>query len=281
MKIHKIKSHAKINLNLNITGRLPNKKMHKVESLISFIKLADIIKISENKSNKHSVVFDGKFSKDIPKKNSISKVLNLMDKKKSLKSKKYFIKITKNIPQKSGMGGGSMNAASILKFFLKKKIINLSEARIFAQKTSSDVILGLNNKAKILYSDNSLKELNKSLSFYLILIKPRFGCSTKKVYSQNKIFTKKQYFKKRKLLIDKKHIFRGKNDLEKSAFKIYPRLSVLKSRILYFKRGETVRMTGSGSTMVVYFNSKVSAINALNVYKKKLNKNWCILSKII
>ena len=65
MKIHKIKSHAKINLNLNIIGRLPNKKMHKVESLISFIKLADIIKISENKSNKHSVVFDGKFSKDI------------------------------------------------------------------------------------------------------------------------------------------------------------------------------------------------------------------------
>jgi 4-diphosphocytidyl-2C-methyl-D-erythritol kinase len=33
------------------------------------------------------------------------------------------IKIIKKIPQKSGMGGGSMNAASLISYFLQTKII--------------------------------------------------------------------------------------------------------------------------------------------------------------
>ena len=39
--------------------------------------------------------------------------MKFMDKENLLKGKKYLIKIKKNIPQKAGLGGGSMNAASI------------------------------------------------------------------------------------------------------------------------------------------------------------------------
>ena len=46
-----------------------------------------------------------------------------------LKDKKFQIKIKKNIPQKAGLGGGSMNAASILKILLKKKIIKASQKK--------------------------------------------------------------------------------------------------------------------------------------------------------
>ena len=38
--------------------------------------------------------------------------------------------INKKIPQKSGMGGGSMNAASILKYFLRKKKFLLKKKEI-------------------------------------------------------------------------------------------------------------------------------------------------------
>ncbi len=281
MKIYKFKSYAKINLTLNIINKSSNSKMHKIESLVSFIELADIIKISENGLHKHQVTFDGKFSNNISAKNTVSKVLRLLDKKKYLKGKKYLIKITKNIPQKSGMGGGSMNAAGILNFFFKKKIISLDQFKNFAKKIGSDVMLGLNNKTKVLFSDNSLKELNKKISYYCILIKPKFGCSTPKVFSKNKTFTKKQYFKNKKLPVTKQHIANGKNDLEHSALKMYPKLYTLKNRLLSFKMGEFIRMTGSGSTIVVYFNSKTSAENAFKIYKRKFNKNWCILSKII
>jgi|TARA_Y100000022_G_scaffold89393_1_gene76980 4-diphosphocytidyl-2-C-methyl-D-erythritol kinase len=282
MKVNKVKSYAKINLTLNILGKPINSKLHKIESLISFIDLADNISISENKTNSHQVKFNGKFSKGIPKSNSVSKVLSLLDQKNLLKGKKYKILITKNIPQKSGMGGGSMNAASILNFFLRKRILNLKNAENYAKKIGSDVILGLkNNKTKILFSNNKLKELNKKINFHIVLIKPNFGCSTEKVYSRNKIFSKKQYFEKKNIKIDKFHIFDGKNDLENSAFKTYPELKKLKNRALAIQKGELVRMTGSGATIVVYFSSKVSAKNALKTYKRKLNKNWCILSKII
>ena len=33
--------------------------------------------------------------------------------------------IVKNIPQEAGMGGGSMNAASLISFFIKKKNVKI------------------------------------------------------------------------------------------------------------------------------------------------------------
>ena len=110
-----IKSFAKINLFLNVVSK--KNKFHRIQSLFSFIDLHDRIEISTINRKKHFIKFDGKFSKGISKKNSISTLLKILDQKGLIK-KKYYIKVTKNIPQKSGMGGGSMNAASILKFFL-------------------------------------------------------------------------------------------------------------------------------------------------------------------
>ena len=61
MFFNKIRSHAKINLALNIIGKTNN--LHKIESLIAFISLHDEIFIKEIKSKKHKILFFGKFSK--------------------------------------------------------------------------------------------------------------------------------------------------------------------------------------------------------------------------
>ena len=119
MKYYKIKSYAKLNLALNVTGK--NKSLHKIESIINFINLYDVIWIKEIISSKHIISFNGRFSKNIYKINTISRLLKLLEEKKILKDKKFQIKVNKKIPNKSGLGGGSMNAASILKFFIKKK----------------------------------------------------------------------------------------------------------------------------------------------------------------
>ena len=47
MYTYKIKSNAKINLALNIIGK--SKKLHKIESLISFIDLHDLIYLKKTK----------------------------------------------------------------------------------------------------------------------------------------------------------------------------------------------------------------------------------------
>jgi len=119
MSFKKLKSWAKVNLSLNVIRRLPS-NYHKIESLITFVQFSDEIKIKSIDAAKHKISFSGKFSKGIGTKNTVIKLLNLLEKKKLIKNKKFEIKVTKNIPQKSGMGGGSMNAACILKYLMKK-----------------------------------------------------------------------------------------------------------------------------------------------------------------
>ena len=68
MSFSRIKSHAKINLAINITGKLS--LLHKIESIISFIKLHDLINLKKIDKNNHKVIFKGKFSKNIGKTNT-------------------------------------------------------------------------------------------------------------------------------------------------------------------------------------------------------------------
>ena len=53
MKIHEVKSFAKINLALHVTGKLTN--LHKIESVVNFIELHDKIFIKKINSNKHNI----------------------------------------------------------------------------------------------------------------------------------------------------------------------------------------------------------------------------------
>ena len=129
MTLNKVKSYAKINLALNVTGRL--KKLHKIESIVSFIHLHDLIFIKNIKSLNHKISFYGKFSKNLNKNNTVKKLFKILDDYKLLKNKKFKIKIKKNIPKESGLGGGSMNAANILNFLIKKKIIKINKKKNF------------------------------------------------------------------------------------------------------------------------------------------------------
>ena len=70
MGFFKIKSHAKINLALNVVGK--SRSLHKIESIISFIGLHDLIFINMTDNKDHKVSFIGKFSENISKVNKNS-----------------------------------------------------------------------------------------------------------------------------------------------------------------------------------------------------------------
>ena len=57
----KIKSHAKINLALNIVGK--SKSLHKIESIVSFIELHDEIYIKRINKQNHQISFFENFQK--------------------------------------------------------------------------------------------------------------------------------------------------------------------------------------------------------------------------
>ena len=282
MSISKINSYAKINLSLGVLGKLKN-KLHRIESLVSFIDLHDEISIQKINKKKHKVFFYGRFSKNIPNKNTISKLLELLDRQNFLKNKKYLIKIKKNIPLKSGMGGGSMNASSVLRYFVNKNklLLNTSQISQIANKIGSDVMLGIEKKNSILQGNRKLFRSNKKIGLYTIIIKPNFGCSTEKIYKNIKSFSKPALNKNKNKLFSVSNIISLKNDLEKVAFKKYPFLENIKQNMLNLPKVKFVRMTGSGSSLLAYFNSKKASLNAAKLLKRKYKNYWCILSKTI
>jgi len=282
MSISKINSYAKVNLSLGVLGKLKN-KLHRIESLVSFIDLHDEISIQKINKKKHKVFFYGRFSKNIPNKNTISKLLELLDRQNFLKNKKYLIKIKKNIPLKSGMGGGSMNASSVLRYFVNKNklLLNTSQISQIANKIGSDVMFGIEKKNSILQGNRKLFRSNKKIGLYTIIIKPNFGCSTEKIYKNIKSFSKPALNKNKNKLFSVSNIISLKNDLEKATFKKYPFLANIKQNMLNLPKVKFVRMTGSGSSLLAYFNSKKASLNAAKLLKKKYKNYWCILSKTI
>ena len=256
MRNNYLKSYAKINLVLNVTGK--RNSMHKIESIISFIDLHDLISIQNIKSNNHKISFYGKFSKNIKRENTVQKLLDLLDRSNLLKNEKFKIIIKKNIPQEAGLGGGSMNAA-----------------------IGSDVILGINFSSSILKSNNQIKKFTKCPKYNTLLVKPNFGCSTKKIYSGVRKFTKPILNYPKKQMFSSNYLIQQVNALEKIAFLKYPRLKNIKLFLKNLNSPIFVRMTGSGSVICAYYQYSKDCKLAKIQFKRKFKNYWCNVSKTI
>ena len=277
-----IKSHAKINISINVLGKI-NSNFHRIETIVSFISLHDEIYIKNINKKKHKILFYGKFSKGIPSINTVSKLMEFMDKQNILKGKKYSIKIKKNIPQKAGLGGGSMNAASIIRFFLLKRDKIISKNKIFklSEKIGSDVKFGLKLNNTIQLGNQNILRFKKKIGLYVLIVKPNFGCSTKSIYKKVRIFSKPNLNNASIKYINLDKIKVLKNDLENIAKNEYPKLENLINFMKNLNHNEFVRMTGSGSAVIAYFKTKNASLNATKVIKKKYKNYWCIISKTI
>jgi len=281
MTTFKIKSYAKINLALNVTGK--TSKLHKIESIVSFIDLHDLIYLKLINTKNHRVSFRGKFAEGIGNKNTITSLLKLLDKKNLLHNKKLKIKIIKNIPQKAGMGGGSMNAASLINFLILKKIIKIKKNKLaeLTKLIGSDVILGIDPKNTILSSSGLIKKYKKKVKFYTLIVKPDFGCSTKLIFSKVKSFSRSKFNLPKQSMFSTNYLKNLKNDLETKVFKRYPELKIIKLFLSSLDNVIFVRMSGSGSSIVAYFHSKNGARVGLKQFKSRFNSYWCIASKTI
>ena len=281
MNYSSIKSYAKINLALNVTGKTSG--LHQIESIVGFISLHDIILIKKIQSKKHVISFNGKYSKNINKKNTISKLLKILEKEKLLTDHRFEIKVKKYIPSKSGLGGGSMNAANILKYLIKKKFIKPSKSQLISicKLIGSDVALGLNSTFTVLKSNNHIKEFKNCKKFYVLIVKPSFGCSTKEIYSGVKKFSKPKFSKISKKMISFDYLRKLDNSLEVISLSKFPKLKNIKHFLEKSSNKSFVRMTGSGSAIVAYFKSKKLCDYVKKKFSRKYKNCWCKVAKTI
>ena len=280
MRVFLINSYCKINISLRVIKKLKN-GLHKINTFITFARIFDQIYLKEIKNTKDKISFYGKFKNKISKSNNtISRILDLLRKNNFIKKIYFEIKVKKNIPTKSGLGGGSMNAASLLTFLVKKYNLRIKQKNLFklAAKVGSDVIVGLKFQNVFFNSgSNTIKRYKNKLNLFVLLVKPDVNCSTKLIYSKNRQFSKQ--YKNKDISKFRNFFEKDVNDLEKVAFKIYPKIKRLKDYLNIQKKCIFSRMTGSGSVCVAYFKDYKAARKAEINLKNKFPNYWCKLSK--
>ena len=276
-----IKSYSKINLALKVNSKHKN-GLHEIQSLYCLINLFDKIKINKTDQNKDIISFKGPFAKLVKRKdNSVYKLLGKL-RELNLISNFFSITITKNIPVFSGLGGGTSNAAFILKSLMRNRI-NDSLLNKCEKLIGSDFKLFF-KKQGFLKNLTSIDEINLKQKFHFILIQPHFKCSTKEIYSKVKRFSKKERFDKKLIQSRNKfleYLSKNRNDLQFIVERKYP----LIKKILIDIKNENgccfSRMTGSGSVCYGLFMNKIVAKKALYKLKKKYPKFWFSLAKTV
>ncbi len=260
MKIHKLISPAKINLNLKVIKFDKNLQKHKLSSQIAIIKLHDVIEIKP--SNDLSVIYRDTNKKKIFVKNDIiKKTIKYFDKKYKKKSK-FNILVDKKIPIGYGIGGGSSNAASILKYLYKFYKINPQNFFDDAPELGSDVLLFFNQTPKIIDGIKSYRILNKNTARWkkIYLIFPRTKNLTASIFSH---FRKNSISEK-----TTKNSFR--NDLLKSSLAVNPEFFDIYSLMLSEKKKFSFfGMSGSGSSIFFNFDKISSERSVIQLIKQK------------
>tara|TARA_B100001059_G_C17711137_1_gene515547 strand:- start:1 stop:837 length:837 start_codon:yes stop_codon:yes gene_type:complete len=276
-----IKSYSKINLTLRVNSKTRN-GLHEIQTLYSWINLIDKIKIIKVKKNKEKISFKGPFAKLVKdKNNSVYRVLKKL-RELNLISNYYSIEITKNIPVFAGLGGGTSNAAFILKHLVKSKINN-SLLNKLKKVVGSDLKLFFKDQG-FLKKLGTIIDIKKKYKFSFILIQPKIRCSTKEIYSRVKNFSVKEKFNKnvtksKNTFLD--YLSKSENDLQFIVEKKHPLIKRLLKDIKNEKGCHFSRMTGSGSVCYGLFRDQIIAKKALNKLKSKYPKFWFSLAKTV
>lgn len=161
------------------------------------------------------------------------------------------IQLKKTIPIEAGLGGGSSDAAAVLRVLNMLYHYPLTNAQLehLASQLGSDVGFFLYGGLAIGRGRGELIEpLPGVLPLWFRLVKPPFGLSTPRVFADWNGTSHADWEEFRKSLEGPVEGLRLFNDLEESAIRIRPELSSLKTQLLQNGAAQAL-LSGSGSTM--------------------------------
>lgn len=250
----KIKAFAKVNLLLKIVGKKEN-GYHELQMLNTKIDIYDEIEITEH--NIDELYFINSFL-DSKKDDLVMKCLKFIKNIYNIKES-YQIKIKKNIPIGAGLGGGSSDAAAIIKYVLEKHNIKLTKSLVDELSMfSADIPFFLYKGVCFVEGiGEQVQEFFVNIPKEFIIINPNIYISTKEVFKNNQVISKKISYNELVCEIKEKKYYSFINDLEDSCFNLVPKLKQIKNKLCEIGY---CTMTGSGSTMLL-FNKKNDMID--------------------
>jgi 4-diphosphocytidyl-2-C-methyl-D-erythritol kinase len=251
--------NAKINLGLNIVERRED-GYHTIETVFYPVGLSDILEVVPS-----DTCLDYSFSSSgielggDPEENLILKAYRLL--RSDYQFPAIDISLIKQIPFGAGLGGGSSDAAFMLKMLNEIFELKITNRKLekYAAMLGADCPVFIKNKPVFATgTGNVFTPITLSLkNKFLLLVKPDIHISTPEAYSlvnPQKPQTSLVDLIQRPIIEWKDTI---KNDFEKSVFEAYPEIGIIKNQ-LYNMGAIYASMSGSGSSVYGIFESVIA-----------------------
>jgi 4-diphosphocytidyl-2-C-methyl-D-erythritol kinase len=277
LSTRRFRSFAKINLGLEVTGRLPN-GYHELKTLFATISVHDLIDITETKGT-ISVLSD---HPSVPRdETNLAQRAAVALRRLSGRKSGVAIFIHKRIAVGGGLGGGSSNAATVLRALDRMWSLGLGPAglREIAGSLGADVPYFLvGGPALGLGRGDVVRPVDLRLRQKVLLVPGQGGVSTAQVFGR---FANDTQPKKAKSRVDSLlrsaeaggalRLDRLRNDLDRAAIAESPALARTARRVGQVGRTAgalQAAMSGSGSSFFLLFDRIASRARAAELFRE-------------
>lgn len=287
-------ANAKLNLSLKVVGKRSD-GYHLLESLVVFLRLADDVEIGLANKGCHQA--DGMHlyginTNSIPNndKNIVLRALAIINRDIIENLPKYTISLTKRIPSGAGLGGGSADAATVIKAVAKKysQYSNTLLDYPWHQKLGADVPVCLQRRDCIMRGVGETvmpvtyaQDVRKAQ--HILLVMPKQSLSTEAVFARhamaNNLDTDVGCPGSKVEPINLDGIKSLGNDLYPSAVALCPEIAKLCQAMQSAEGCCYASMSGSGSSVFGLFDSLPLAYQAYRHMIDHPDGHWVCLTR--
>jgi 4-diphosphocytidyl-2-C-methyl-D-erythritol kinase len=262
IKPYTILSPAKINLILNILGQRED-GYHRLQTYFQLLNWGDTMDFKILDEDK--VILRGDFKNVDLQNNLIYRALEILKPYRKLKTG-VDIRVEKRIPQGSGLGGGSSNAASTLVFMNKLWNCNLDIQKLqeLGLSLGADVPLFVLNKSSMAEGVGEKLTPFKIKPHYFVLIFPNVSISTVKIFQDENLKRNDKKIKDFELINNKAN---WTNSCLNVVLRNFPQV---KSIYMQASKLAPTFMSGTGSTLFCAFDSRKEA----ELFCNKCPQEW-------
>ena len=255
---------AKVNLTLHVTGRRDD-GYHLLDSLVVFADVGDVIRLDAGPET--SVAVTGRFADGVP-----TDARNLVWRAADLAGWRGRISIEKNLPHGGGIGGGSADAAAVLRAL---------RADVESVTLGADVpVCEVGRAARMQGIGESVTPIADDPAFYAVLVNPGLHVATPDVFGalERRDNPPMSPMPERgagmRRWLD--WLRSQRNDLQDAAISVAPGVGKVLRGLDATPGALLARMSGSGSTCFALYPTLSAARLAASAIAAERPDWWCV-----
>jgi 4-diphosphocytidyl-2-C-methyl-D-erythritol kinase len=279
-------ARAKINLSLAVVGRRPD-HYHELESLVTFADCGDRLRLSIGSDFR--VTTSGPFASDITGQNLLERALAVL-REIDIRLRVGRIELEKNLPVAAGLGGGSADAAALLRA-VRRANPDRADALPWGEaalRLGADVPMCLYGRPALVWGiGEALAPLRSLAALPAVLVNPRLPLATSTVFralGARAVPAGRPPPLPPPALADvdsvADYIRVHGNDLEGAAIGLLPVIAEVKAALAALPGCRAAAMSGSGPTCFGIFANRLQAQAAAAVLTARHPGYWIVQAEL-